>query len=331
MKIIISGVTGFVGAHLFRHFSKRGHELVGLGRAKTPPNDLLDFGAYKCIDLSHDFDSQSADCVIHCAGYASDRGSWNDFYQNNVVTTKNIFTKFRSPIFINISSASIYGFFPAPIWEHQVNPEALPSLYGKSKWQAEEFIRSQRSQKESITILRPRAVYGTHDRILLPRILAFGKSGTMRLPGDGRVQLSMTHIDNLIAATELAMDQRRPGCHVYNVADETTYEFREVVNALLTGIKDQAIPIREMPKALVSYLAKVTYALGLPFPLTPQGFDYITKPRLLSIEKIKKELGYRATTDFHKALPDIVRWGRSISSNEFQHEQAKLPWRNLSY
>ena len=331
MKIIISGVTGFVGAHIFRHFAKMEHQLIGLGRAKTPPTGLTSFGNYQCLDLSHDFDPQEADCVIHCAGYANDRGSWPDFYQNNVVTTQHIFSKIKAPIFINISSASIYGYSPEPIQEHEVDAGAMPSLYGKSKWQAEEYLQSNQAQKESITILRPRAIYGTHDRILLPRILAFGQSGKMKLPGDGRVQLSMTHIDNLIAAVSLAIEQRRPGCHVYNVADELSYEFREVVHSLLSGVMNQEIPIREIPKPVVRLLVQVTSSLGLPFPLTPQSFDYITKPRLLNIEKIKKELGYRAKTNFHEALPDIVRWARTIESGQFQKNPSSLPWTNLSY
>lgn len=331
MKIIISGVTGFVGAHIFRHFAKMGHQLIGLGRATTPPAGLTSYGEYQCLDLSHDFDPQEADCVIHCAGYANDRGSWQDFYQNNVVTTQNIFSKIKAPIFINISSASIYGYSPAPIQEHEVDAGAMPSLYGRSKWEAEEFIQRNSAEKKSITILRPRAIYGTHDRILLPRILAFGKSGKMKLPGDGRVQLSMTHIDNLIAAVSLAIERHHHGCHVYNVADDQSYEFREVVHSLLSGVMNREIPVREIPKPLVRAIVQITSVLKIPFPLTPQSFDYITKPRLLSIEKIKKDLGYRAKTDFNESLPDIVRWARTIEPEQFQNNLAALPWTNLDY
>jgi len=108
MKIIISGVTGFVGAHMMREFSKEGHEVIGLGRGAKAPKGMGKFGNYVVADLTQSFAPLSADACIHCAGYANDIGDWQKFYDNNVTTTKQIFANIEAPIFINISSSSMY-------------------------------------------------------------------------------------------------------------------------------------------------------------------------------------------------------------------------------
>lgn len=311
MKMIITGATGFVGGHLFRHNARLGHEVLGIGRTPHPSADLLSYGKYISKDLCSPFKTMEADCVIHCAGYASDRGNWNTFYENNVLATRHAFNCTSSPIFINISSSSIYPFSSTSISEKQVDKSNFPSLYGKSKWLAEEYIRMSQQNKRTVISLRPRAIYGRHDRVLLPRILALGKSGRISLPGDGRIEISMTHIDNLISAVDLAIEKRTSGYSAFNVADDQTYLLRNVIYSILSNFHQKNLPIRELPKRLVRSLLGICSILNINLPLTQQSFDYITRSCVLNISKIKNELGYCSKTNFQLALPQIIHWAKA--------------------
>jgi len=65
MKIIITGATGFVGAHLVRHFSSIGHEVIALGRQEEPPKGLNFFAQWQKVDLTEKVKQLEADVFIH--------------------------------------------------------------------------------------------------------------------------------------------------------------------------------------------------------------------------------------------------------------------------
>ncbi len=54
MKVLITGATGFVGAHLVRYFSAMGFEIIALGRSLKPPKNLLKLASY----ISFDFEDE---------------------------------------------------------------------------------------------------------------------------------------------------------------------------------------------------------------------------------------------------------------------------------
>ena len=81
MKILITGVGGFVGSHLAEHFVREGHDVSGLLRTVRARSVLLRKGIHKDINLHHAdirdrdevrnvFASEDFDCVIHCAAIA---------------------------------------------------------------------------------------------------------------------------------------------------------------------------------------------------------------------------------------------------------------------
>ena len=328
MKILITGTTGFIGAHLLRYFSKNGHEVLAWSRPANPPEGLTDFGTYQSVDLLQEIPKLTVDVCIHCAGYANDEGDWNTFYRNNVETTKNLFQAIQARLWVNISSASIYPLSDKLISENDIDQNNFPSLYGKSKFMAEEFLKKECSVDQTIISLRPRAVYGMNDRVLLPRILNLGKSGIIKLPGGGKVKLSMTHIDNLIHAVELCLQTNLKGVHAFNVADENAYVLSEVMQKVNEGFLNKKIKIKSVSPSLVRWMIKVTSFFGYPFPLTMQAFDYITTPTIININKIKKELGYQPTRNFFGEVAKISSWARSIDEDKIYGGDKELAWVN---
>jgi nucleoside-diphosphate-sugar epimerase len=326
MKILITGTTGFIGGHLLRYFAKQSHDMIAWSRSEKAPIGLEEFAKYTSVDLLEQVPKLKVDVCIHCAGYANDVGDWNTFYRNNVQTTINLFEAIDSPRWINVSSSSVYPLLSNAITESDVDEENFSSFYGKSKYEAEQWMKKQMSSNQTVISLRPRGVYGTNDRVLLPRILKQGKKGVVKLPGGGNVKLSMTHISNFVQAVDLAIHSKQTGFNVYNVADEDNYILRDVFQKVNEGFLGRTVEVKNVSTNLVRTLIKISSLFGKPFPLTMQAFDYITTPSIINIGKIKKDLGYQPTTNFHNELKGITDWARSVPVEKLFAAHRDLAW-----
>src|SRR5947207_13374409 len=103
MRILITGVTGFVGGHLVEHLAPGGHTLFGLCRrgawpqalahlavrAELLPGEIADGGRVEAV-LNH----ARPDCVVHLAGYANPRRSFEEPDQccrDNLPATRSLY------------------------------------------------------------------------------------------------------------------------------------------------------------------------------------------------------------------------------------------------
>jgi len=150
MKILITGTSGFIGGHLLRHLSQSGHDLIAWSRQAKPPKGLEKFASYQSVDILKEVPNVKVDLCIHCAGYASDVGGWSSFYQNNVQTTINIFQAVDAKRWVNVSSASVYPLLSKSISEEDIDEDNFPSLYGKSKYVAENWIDENRTSDQTV-------------------------------------------------------------------------------------------------------------------------------------------------------------------------------------
>ena len=73
MRHLITGLSGFVGAHLAALLRRRGEKVAGLDRHSTPPVDLLDQPAVRAA--LRDFEPHR---IYHLAGQSRVGRSWQD-------------------------------------------------------------------------------------------------------------------------------------------------------------------------------------------------------------------------------------------------------------
>ena len=327
MKILITGATGFIGANLVRYFSRNGHSVLALGRRKKPPVDLRKYADYICADIASPMQSIDCDTVIHTAALADDRSEFTLLKKTNVDGTKNVFEATKNArLFIHISSASVYQSDGAINLECKTINQKKLSLYGQSKLLAEKYLHKKKTVNMGIYILRPRAVYGIGDRALLPRILNLPKKEKVFFPGNKDVGASMTHIDNLRYAIELVIAKKQTGTHTYNVADGKTYQLRTVIKELLENSFNKNWNYKNIPVPILHMLVTAFEMAGIRSNLTKQAIDYFSKPNILDIQKIKKELGYEPITDFEKEKEKLFGWIKKTGIKTFINSPAALSW-----
>lgn len=305
MKILITGASGFIGGSIVDMLAKnRQQEILATGRSFTNKFNPYSNVFYFQQDLSKKIPEQNCDVCIHCAGLADDTSTEKQLYINNILATENLLKVLTNcKLLIYISSASVYDFSDncTRTEEDAVTTKSL-SLYGKSKLQAEKIIQS--CCIESVYILRPRAVYGQGDRVLLPRVLSLIKMNRMIVPRTLSSKTSLTHIQNLCEVVEKTMLQSKLGIHIFNVADKNEYNLEAIFSQILykkCGSKN----FIQLPTSFVKLFILIHSMLHHKKQFSTQSLKYITQNSVLSIKKTEKELNYRGKYNFFDNIEQL--------------------------
>jgi nucleoside-diphosphate-sugar epimerase len=305
MKILVTGASGFIGGNLVELLAAgEQNDILATGRSFTNKFDPYPNVTYFQQDLSVAVPDQSCDVCIHCAGLADDRSSIEQFSTHNVKATENLLRAVRyCKVLIFISSASVYDFADGKVkFEEDAHMSDHISLYGRSKLLAEEAIGAFGIR--AIYILRPRAVYGRGDRVLLPRILGLIRNQKMILPGKLSSKTSLTHIGNLSEIVMKCLTESSPGIHVFNVADKITYDLKTVFGEILrrkSGTKEFIF----IPMPILAFLVNVGSYLGIRGKLSKQALKYITEDSVISVKKAEKLLGYIGQHEFYTSVDQL--------------------------
>ncbi|MEO6693188.1 MAG: NAD(P)-dependent oxidoreductase [Saprospiraceae bacterium] len=301
MKILITGANGFVGSSMIQHFSAKPNIQI-IANSRKEINKFNNFTniEYLISPLEKLTMDINCDICIHCAGLASDKATQKELWLNNVFASKILLSKIPNcKKMIFISSSSIYDFTDDNIKsEGDVGTLNQLSEYGKSKLLAEQEIIN--SQIESIYIFRPRAIYGSNDSTLLPRILKLIKFNCIFVPGSLDVLSSLTSIFNLMEATEQAILNTKKGCFIYNISDNETYRLENVFEQIVYASLKKKIKFVHLPIQIISTIVKISNLFQIKLNITNQSLNYLTKNSILNNKKSLEELNLTMADNLHQ-------------------------------
>ena len=221
MKVLITGIAGFIGSHTAERLNVMGHKVVGIDnfssyydvqiKRRTAQNliskgieiieaDLRTPITYETLDSDFDY-------VFHFAAQPgiSAAVSFDEYFQNNVVGTQNLIefllhNNKTLQLFVNIATSSIYGK-EAFYGEDKVPQPA--SNYGISKLTAEQLVLFQaREEKLKACSFRLYSVFGPRERPdkLYPKLIEAAYNGTSfsLFEGSEKHLRSFTFIDDIV-------------------------------------------------------------------------------------------------------------------------------------
>jgi nucleoside-diphosphate-sugar epimerase len=312
MNVLITGATGFVGGQLLRYLSERpGLRLIATGRrVELQPESASRASLYFSADLSNGCPPVSAEVCVHAAGLADDRSTASELHRHNVDGTRNLLDSLQNcRRFVFISSASVYGLRSDALRESDARAEIALSEYGRSKWAAEQMVREVCGRRGiAYAILRPRAIYGVGDRVLLPRLVRLMRPPFLLTVGPGLKPVSLTYIGHLAALVEtLVLGEHPAESGTFNVADAETYHIRDVLAMLYEAIYGRQPRIVRIPVALLRAYVVVHELLGRTGALTRQSLTYLTEPCVLDCTAARNALGYTPDTTFASHVEAIAR------------------------
>jgi len=322
-KYLITGVTGFVGSHLAEACQKRGIPTVTIARSTSDLRWPKQFGCQVVQgDLSDPASIRQAmegvNVIIHSAAKVGDWGPIEDFRQVNVQATALLLEEAKArkvDRFIHISTLGVYE-----ARDHFDTDETTPPPkqhmdgYTQTKMEAEAVVMGYfNAQKVPVVILRPGFVYGTRDRTVLPNLLSNLKKGIVRYLGSGEQQMNTIHVDNIVQAVFLAIENPKAVGQIYNLTDDevvTKKRFMETVAdtaGLPKPTKHVPLGVAKVMAKLIEGFARMRKAKQAPI-LTQARIKFLGLNLGYSCAKLKRELGYDPKVKFAQGMPDSVRW-----------------------
>jgi UDP-glucuronate 4-epimerase len=271
LRVVVTGVAGFIGSHLSERLLAAGHEVVGIDcftdyyeRARKEQNldkskshDRFHFEAADLVDADLAPLLDGADVVYHLAGQPGVRPSWGNqfdrYVRDNVIATQRLLEALKdAPIkrFVFAGSSSVYGDaerFPT-------KETALPrpvSPYGVTKLAAEHLTNLYtRNFGIPAVSLRYFTVYGPRQRpdMAFSRFMQAMTAGEdIEVFGDGEQTREFTYVSDAVDGTIKASTADVVG-QIFNLGGGSRVTVNKVL-ATLEEISGLSIRRQNLPAA----------------------------------------------------------------------------------
>jgi nucleoside-diphosphate-sugar epimerase len=254
VKALVTGGGGFLGSRLALALVARGDSVASYSRSVYPE---LEAKGIRCVqgDLA-DRDAlrraiRGSDVVFHVAAKAGIFGDAREFWRTNVEGTRNVLAaclaaKVPRLVFTSSPSVCFDGKDHLNAGNDLPHARTFLAAYPRTKAQAERIVLGANGSDGVATCaLRPHLIVGPGDPHLLPRLVARARAGKLAIVGDGRNEVSLTGIENAVAAHLAAADRLDPRA-------------RHAGKAYFVAQKD--------PVVLWSWIGDVLERLGVPRP-----------------------------------------------------------------
>lgn len=310
MKILITGIHGFVGSNLVEALKKE-HTVYGLDIINSKKEGIK--FTFSWDDLDKDGMIPEVDAIIHLAGKAHDtknEAAADVYFKVNTDLTKKIFDYFlahesiKKFIFFSTAKAAadkVEGILTEDVVPSPVGP------YGESKIAAEKYIQEHLVAEKQVYILRPCMIHGPGNKGNLNLLYGVVKKGIPWPLGAFENRRTFTSIENLNFVIEGLLTKDVP-TGIYNMGDDEALSTNELIEEICKSLGKKA-HIWKLPKGLMYGVAKVGGALHLP--LDSERLRKLTEDYVSSNAKIKKALGV-------EKMPVDAREGLKVTLMSFR-------------
>ncbi len=325
INLLITGAAGFLGGRAAKYFGQhKAFKVLATSRRNHRKEELE---AANCQFVAGNLEdpqfcnliTQDMDMVVHCAALSAPFGSYQNFYDANVLATQQLVDAcLHNGVkkFIYISTPSIYFNHQDrfDVKETDPLPAKMVNAYAQTKLIAEQYVLQKNTQGLQTLALRPRAIIGAEDTVIFPRVLEAYHQGRLKIIGDGKNKVDMTSVSNLLVAIHCAIQAKENAYgEAYNITDGNSVPFWETVNYALSSL-GYAPVTQKIPKyvamnaaALMEWKAKLIPSEKEP-ALTRYGIGILCHHFTLNIEKAKNLLGYQPVCNTLDGMNEFITW-----------------------
>ena len=310
MKILITGVHGFVGSNLVKALSRE-HTIYGLDIISPTKEGVKYTFSWDYLDKEDGI--PEVDAIIHLAGKAHDTKNQtvsDVYFKVNTGLTQKIYEYFlaskTAKKFIFFSTAKAAADKVDGVLTEDVVPSPK-GPYGESKIAAEKYIQEHLSDDKQVYILRPCMIHGPGNKGNLNLLYGVVKKGIPWPLGAFENRRTFTSIENLNFVIEGLLTKDVP-TGIYNMGDDEALSTNELIEEICKSLGKKA-HIWKLPKGLMTGIAKIGGTLHLP--LDQERLRKLTENYISSNAKIKKALGV-------EKMPVDAREGLKITLESFK-------------
>lgn len=325
MKALVTGGGGFLGKAIIKRLVARGDEVRSFSRNPHPAltelgvehwrGELSDAEAVKSA-------AEGCDIVFHVAAKAGVWGPYEEFYEANVLGTKNVLAACRHhgiQRLVHTSSPSVVfdGSDMEGVDESVPYPDHFEAYYPQTKAEAEQLVLQANGQTLATVALRPHLIWGPEDNHLVPRILERGAKGALRKLGTRECLADTIYIDNAALAHLQAADHLDIGSAVagkaYFLSQGEPLPIWDVVNRILEA--------GGLPPVTRTISPALAYKIGAIMEKIYDFFKIKGEPRMtrfvakelstshwFDLSAARRDFGYKPEVSFDEGIERLREW-----------------------
>jgi nucleoside-diphosphate-sugar epimerase len=283
MKVLVTGIDGYIGSVLSPYLSRAGHQIVGLDTGYYRAGLLYEDGEDRPLTLSRDIrhikeaDLAGFDAVVHLAELSNDPlGAHRpeitfDINHRGSMAFARAAKAAGVERFVYASSCSVYGVGGNDIKTEESAPQPQ-TAYAECKVHCEQGLSELCDESFTTTCLRNATAFGASPRMRFDVVLnnLAGLAWTTRqitMTSDGTPWRPLVHVLDICQAIDLAL--RAPS---------------EAVRGQILNVGDdsQNYRVREIAEIVAARFAGCEMSFGAP--------DADNRSYRVSFEKIRKHL-----------------------------------------
>ncbi len=258
---LVTGAAGSLGRATVKRLREQGHRVrVFVRRMPERPEDGIEYCFGNLGDpVAVDKAVKGAEIVIHCG--AAMKGGWPEHKGGTVVGTQNIVDSCKKhgvKQLVHISSMSVVDWAGmsgngkvCEMAAYEPRPDER-GAYTRAKLEAEKIVCGATKEGLPAVILRPGQIFGGGIP-LINGAIARNAGGRWLVLGDGKLQLPLVYIDDVVDAIMKSIDKKLIGGEVIQIIDPETLTQEEVL-----GIAGGNRPVMRVPRPVVFALGKLS-------------------------------------------------------------------------
>jgi len=320
---LVTGGGGFLGKAVVKNLIENGISVTSLSRNRYPELDSLLVRQIQGDICDRETVNQAAagmDTVFHVAARAGVWGSREDFYQPNVLGTRNLVNacmENKVDRFVYTSSPSVVfdGTDMEGVDETVPYPEKYCGYYPETKAIAEKIVIKAAENGLPGIILRPHLIWGPEDTHLVPGIIS--RAGKLKKIGRTDDLVDTVYVDNaaeahVLAAKRLAQNPSLSG-NIYFISNDEPVSKWEMADAFLEAAGLEPIQGRISAKTayLAGWILEMVYGLfriqSEP-PMTRFVAKELATSHWFDISRAKSDLGYEPKISTREGLIRLEKW-----------------------
>jgi len=322
MNVLVTGGTGFIGSALVRLLVKGGNSVGILARDETKLDASLrekvemykaDISDLASLELSFTSIEKSIDIIFHLAACIDYEAGKEELFRVNVTGALNLLdlaVKRKVKKIVFISSIEAIGLIKKEdIPVDETYPCQPINFYGESKLEAEKQVKRFGNEgKIDVVTLRLGNVYGPGSlSFILPIATAILNKGRRYLYiMRDRYTWHPVYIDDVIDGIIKAATRKVTGdIYILAGAEYATVDFLSKLIAQELSIDIRTLKLKGIEKLYLSLRRKV----GNFRHRCGDGSEE-RMPRVFSIEKARKELGYSPKVSLKEGIAKTLRWAK---------------------
>jgi nucleoside-diphosphate-sugar epimerase len=276
MRVLVTGATGFIGAHLCRQLVGSGHEVVALVRdakkaaAELPASGITPLAGDLSIFERDDLVLPACDLVVHLAGVVAARSPEQYDAVNHEAVRSLVKAlarqSWRPRRLLFASSLAAAGPTAARVPLTERDPAAPVDPYGRSKLKAEQLLVAE--APFPTTSFRPSLVFGPRDTATLAFFKMAKRGVGFRVAGAPQ-ELSYIDVDDAVSGIAAMADDTSDAHRTYFLAAREAMDTESLWHAMAEATGRRVRVVR-VPRPLLRGASVASTGLSKVFGFTNQ-------------------------------------------------------------